>query len=262
MVFSKTSINYTSILPTMKQKTTLILLGAVVAVTMGAISFHVISATPFLVAQSVDSPNPSDHGKILGHVTYVIKDKDGNIVRYGQTDNVVTQTGHACVGSMMFVNTTITTGGTAITCHSIAANGAHGATFKYISISNSSASVAAGGTDTSLPGTVAGQTVGGTAGGATKQEVDARSVAVPTISMTGNVATVTITTPSAFTFSEITNTFPMSIQGVGLFDSAGTGGNNPNSGGQLGGDMFADQNINVSVNSGDSLSVTWTITLS
>ncbi len=111
----------------MKRNTTLGLFTAVFAVTVGMIGINGLGFTPFGNAQTA-STNMEAY-PILGHITLVHKDANGNIKSYLQTDNVVTQKGENCVVSRMFNNPA---SGTADTC-------ASPANFRGIAIGSGSA---------------------------------------------------------------------------------------------------------------------------
>lgn len=212
----------------MNRNTSIALLGAVFAVTAGMLSVNAFSATPFLVAQSASTTH--DDALIQGHVTYLVKDSDGEIKRYIQSDNLVVNVGETCVATSMFKsNDTIncdtnqsTSAGTSTT------NG-----FNWIAIGNGTDSVDA--TDTILP-------VGGTAGGEKQRLQSLAAIG----NSTGPGATATMS--KTFSFSAGTAT---TIRNSGLFDRSGTDA----------GHMFAHQAISVPVGASDTLTVTWTITL-
>lgn len=83
----------------MKQYARIVLLGAVLAVTVGMLGFYGISATSFGLAQpaSITSYAPT-----MGHVTLALYDADGNIKAYRQTDNTIVNEGDNCMSSLVF----------------------------------------------------------------------------------------------------------------------------------------------------------------
>ena len=212
----------------MKRHTSLVLLGAVIAVAVGSIlGVNALSATPLLVTQSASITHESN--PILGHVTYVVYDSDGNIKSYIQSDNLVTRRGKDCATTVMFrsnatspcdVNQTTANGGAPLT------NG-----FNWIAIGNGTNAVAD--TDTTLPG--------GGVGGGEKQRLQS----LPSLTAsTGGSATAVMSQTYSFTAGTATT-----IRNSGLFDASSSG------------NLFADQVINVPVSNGDSLTVTWTINM-
>jgi len=211
----------------MKRHTSIALLGAVIAATVGILSVQALSATPLLVAQSAHVTQ--ENNPILGHLTYIVRDSDGNTKSYIQSDNLVTRIGKDCATTVMFrsnatspcdVNQTTANGGAPLT------NG-----FNWIAIGNGTTAVAD--TDTALPG-------GGTGGGE-KQ----RKQSLPTITAsTGGSASASMSQTYTFTAGTATT-----IRNSGLFDASASG------------NLFAAQVINVPVSSGDSLTVTWTINM-
>ena len=213
-------------IPVMKRHTSLVLLGTVIATAVGILSVSAFSATPLMVAQSTSITQESN--PILGHVTYVIRDSDGDIKSYIQSDNLVTRRGKDCATTVMFrYNATSpcdanqsTGAGTSLT------NG-----FNWIAIGNGTNAVAD--TDTVLP-------IGGTGGGE-KQRL--QSLPALTAS-TGGSATAVMSQTYSFTAGTATT-----IRNSGLFDASSSG------------NLFADQAINVPVSNGDSLTVTWTINM-
>jgi len=87
----------------MNRNTTVGLFAAVFAVTVGMVGVNGLGFIPFGSAQTATT-NVEGY-PILGHVTLVAKDADGNIKSYLQTDNVVTQIGENCVVKSVFDRT-------------------------------------------------------------------------------------------------------------------------------------------------------------
>lgn len=212
----------------MNRHTTIALLGAVFAVTAGMLSVNAFSATPFLVAQSASTTH--DDALIQGHVTYVVKDSDGKIKSYIQSDNLVVDVGETCVAQSMFRSN-----GT--NCDVFQDTGATNPSttngFNWIAIGNGTTLVAVDGSNTALPG-------GGTGGGE-KQRL--QSLAAIT-----NSTTVGATAVMSKTFSFDAGS-ATTIRNSGLFDKSTTG------------HLFSAQDISVPVGASDTLTVTWTITL-
>jgi hypothetical protein len=207
----------------MKRTMTIGLLGAVLAVAVGFISTNAISATPFLMAENEFSPNESAY--MIGHVEYTVRGADGQVKQYAQGDNLIVEKGKDCAAKMIFDNSS----STACTITS----GTTG--FNFIAIGNATGDGVTG-NELQLD---TGVTVG---------EIDRTSGTV-TIDITGTDTIATITTTTPFAFTSISST---TVEQSGLFDD----------GTALRGNMFAMRDdLGIFVNSADTLSVTWTITL-
>jgi len=228
----------------MKHQTTIVLSSTIVAiVAISLVGFNTLSATPFFVAQS--AKEPSAGSTILGHVTYVVKDKDGNIKQYLQGDNTVTLRGHGCAVQMLFNNATTTvTGGSP--CSSITAAGTRGAVFNYIAIGNGTNALT--GTDTTLP-----------AGGSANEAVPRIQGTVTLDTPSGTQSRATITTASPFSFTQMASNNVLTASG--LFNRQSTCAAGGCGVAAALGDLFASQGISVTVAPSDTLSVTWKITL-
>ena len=221
----------------MKTTTLIAVLAAVSAVSVGAISMN--TSPSFALATGAISP---EAGTMMGHVEYVLYDADNNVKSYVQSDNMVVNRGDDCVLAYVF-NPSDSAGTDNCATNS---NG-----FRFIGVGNATATVSA--TATTLTDTT--QTFASTTNdGLMAMRED------PTIvfDASSNGGTATIATASPFTFvSGVNNTTVLS---AGLFDSICT---------QAAGtctaaypaNMFSVQSINVPVLGGDSLSVTWTITV-
>ncbi len=231
----------------MKHQTTIVLSSTIVAiVAISLLGFNTLSATPFLVAQDVKQPIAGS--SILGHVIYVVKDKDGNIKNYIQGDNVVTQRGHGCAVQMLFANsTTSITGGSP--CSSITGTGLRGAIFNWIAIGNGTNAISGTGADTTLP-----------AGGSADESAQRIQGLVTLDTPATNQARATITTASPFAFTNDGGNNVLTASG--LFNRQSTCGSTGCGVAAALGDLFADQAISVTVAPSDTLSVTWKITMS
>ncbi len=224
----------------MKTTSMIALIAVISAVSIGAISMNGFSAIPLVTA----SVSP-ESGTIMGHVEYILRDGDGNIKSYVQGDNTVVNKGDDCVISYAFQK-----GITSDNC-TITADG-----FRHIGISNAT-TWTIDNTDTTL--TDAGSTAVAQSSGeglmATRVDTDTIGSA-----SAGSGGTVVIATESPFTFTAgVNNT---TVTAAGLFDAACTA----NASGQCTAyaspqNMFSAQTISVAVSGGDSLSVTWTITV-
>ena len=220
----------------MKTTSMIALIAVISAVSIGAISMNGFSAIP-LVAASV-SP---ESNTMMGHVEYILRDSDNNIKSYIQSDNMVVNRGDDCV--MAYTFNPSNTAGT-----DNCASNANG--FRFIGIGNASATIA--GTATTL--TNIASTFAVNQGGLMATKEDATVVFVA--STDGGTVQIATETPFVFT----TGTNATTVQSAGLFDSLCT---------QAAGtctaaypaNMFSVQTISVAVAGGDSLSVTWTITV-
>lgn len=211
----------------MNRTKTIALFTAVFAVTVGILGMNGLSATTFGIIPATTS-TADEAQDLLGHVTYILRDENGNIKSYLQSDNVVTTRGKDCSTQKLFANTTAPTGGCVT-----ASGGSTG--FNYIAIGNATTSTVAA-TDTALAVNGGGFEIKRNQG---------------TVSFGSNQATITSQT---FTFSAASETNTGTVSQSGLFDGATSGAANSN--------MFAIQAISIAVGSSDTLQVTWTITLS
>ena len=206
----------------MKRTMTIGLLGAILAIAVGFISTNAISATPFLMAGNEFSPIESAY--MIGHVEYTVRGADGQVKQYAQGDNLIVEKGKDCAAQMIFDNSsstacTITSGTTG---------------FNFIAIGNATGAI--DGTETQLD---AGVGIG---------EID-RTLGTVTIDTSGTNTIATITTTTPFAFTSIGST---TVQQSGLFDD----------GTPVNGNMFAMRDaLAIPVTSADTLAVTWKITL-
>ena len=215
----------------MKKFTSLALIGAIIAGIAGFASLGAISATS-LTSQS--TPDIHETGLMIGHVTYELRGMDGQIKNYFQSDNVIVDKGTDCSAQSIFDNsdTDVCTLGT---------NGGFG----FIAIGNATGQTAAA-TDTALD-------VDGSGNGEVTRSsfIDANITPADT---TNGIDTVVSIASSPFTFSNL-GTAGTSITQSGLFDASSSG------------NMFSIRDIPGPSNTGlpvtntDTLSVTWTITL-
>jgi hypothetical protein len=230
----------------MKTTYVVALIAAISAVSIGAISMN-----EFTVPLAIASASP-ESGTMMGHVEYILRDANGNIKSYAQADNMVVNRGDDCSIFYMFQPTSFS--GTPDVCTNANPNGFH-----YIGIGNMSHTVFAN--STTLVGQSTTVAISGTNGlMAVKWDNDTAAVA------SSNGGTVVIATETPFTFSNgATSGFgnTTTVTTAGLFD-------NTCSGQTAGGictanagvmNMFSAQAISVAVSDGDSLSVTWTITV-
>lgn len=85
----------------MKTTMTVAIMGIAVAVAVGVIGVQAISQSNSEIP-SLSSSNLS----ILGHATFTVTDPDGNIKAYRQTDNAIINQGKDCVARFLFNNAT------------------------------------------------------------------------------------------------------------------------------------------------------------
>ncbi len=234
----------------MKKYTSLVLIGVLVVGIAGFISLDAISATSFVTMKVASDIHET--GIMLGHVTYELRDANGNIKHYSQSDNVIVDLGTDCAATAIF-DTSDASG--------ICALGIDGG-FSFIAIGNSTnpftiASPLSTVDDTALD--ISGDCSGGfeTADctGDETNRLAASSVVITAAASPGTDTTVSIVSP-AFTFNTLGPAGTVITQS-GLFDSAVGGSNN----------MFSVRDIpgtsgtGLAVTNADTLSVTWTITL-
>ena len=221
------------------------LIAAISAVSIGAISMNGFTV-PLAIASSPES------GTMMGHVEYILYDADGNIKSYAQGDNMVVNRGDDCSIAHMFQPTSATGGADVCTNFNPAG-------FHFIGIGNGTITVDAA--DTTLLDAGATSVATSSTDGLMAVRWDNNTAATAS----SNGGTVVIATESQFTFSTsgaVTNA--TTVTAAGLFDntcstqSSTTGICSANSGVM---NMFSAQSISVVVSDGDSLSVTWTITV-
>ena len=217
----------------MKKYTILALIGAIIAGITGFVSLDAISATSLMTTQGISDMHET--GLMLGHVTYELRGMDGQIKHYFQSDNIIVDKGTDCSAQAIFDN------GHSDVC-TLGTNGG----FAFIAIGNATGAIAQA-TDTALDTSVSPQ------GGEVKRSVFVDATITPANSGS-NLDTVVSIASTPFTFTDLPS--GTSITQSGLFDQPTIGGN-----------MFAIRDIpgpsgtGLPVTSTDTLSVTWTITL-
>ena len=218
----------------MKQPQT-IALTAVIAVAVGMIGINSSFGDIFGLDNNPEVTSESQAYK--GHVTIRHFDSEGNIKSYQQMDNVVTFTGKNCAANLLFDNT-------------LGSCAAGGALFDDIAISITAINNTGFLTNDDSVTTLDGECDGTTDDCGTGLNVR-------------QAALVTLPTPAADNVDAIVDldgTFaktggnPVTIQSAGLFNALPTET----------GEVFAVRPFSSPVNmiSGDSLAVTWSITLS
>lgn len=241
----------------MKTTTMIAFFAVLAAVTISALS---MSSAPISLATG--SALSGESGMFMGHVELVVRDSDGNIIQYVQTDNEVTNEGDNCVMEAVFdVGSP--------TCTLTAAG------FTFIGIGNATiASANINGTITTLSSDGTSVNVALTGGESTDGIMAIKEDTATTTVASTDGGTAEINTTVAFTFSDggtvnsqITNT--TDVTSVGLFDAncntfvASGGATDSAACATFDGtqNLFSVQTISVTVGDGDSLSVTWTITV-
>jgi len=219
------------------------LLGAVLAVAVGFISANAISATPFLMAASDLSANESAY--MIGHVEYTVRGADGQIKQYIQGDNEIVERGKLCSAQSIFdpANSDVCT---------LTVDG-----FQYIAIGNGTAVIDSTRLQLADDTGVAG--CDGSSGTSDTCEMQ-RKQATVSIGISGTNTEVIITNSGdPFTFDHGDNNGApngeIDIKESGLFDDGILDFATDN--------LFSIKPISgISVTNADTLSVTWTITLS
>lgn len=213
----------------MKKYTTLALIGAIVAGITGFVSLDAISAPSSITMQETSGMHET--GLMIGHVTYELRDMNGQIKNYFQSDNVIVDKGTDCSATAIFDKLDL-----------VCPNPGN---FAFIAIGNATGQTAGAGDtalDTSSPN-----------GGEIKRSLLPIDAVITPANSASNIDTVVSIASTPFTFTE----FPSgtSITQSGLFDQL------------VGGNMFSIRDIpgpsgtGLPVTSTDTLSVTWTITL-
>ena len=221
------------------------LIAVITAASIGVISVNGFSAIPLATA----SVSP-ESGTMMGHVEYIVRDANNNIKSYTQGDNMVVNKGDDCVIGYAFQTTAA---GGPDNC-TVSADG-----FRFIGIGNMTHTVFAN--STTLVGqstTVASSGINGLM--AVRNDTNT----VGTASSDGGTVVIATETPFLFftTTGQISNA--TTVTTAGLFDAtcsaiSSTGGHCTANAGVM--NMFSAQQISVAVGNGDSLSVTWTITV-
>lgn len=215
----------------MKTTMTIAVFAVAAVIAVSAITINTISSSALATGVL-----KSESGYMSGHVEYVVRDSNGNIKAYLQGDNMVVDRGDDCVAQLLFGQGTGT-------CSPSATN------FRFIGIGNSSVAI---NNDSTTIGDAANTSVDGL--------MAIREDNTPSQPATSNNGTsVTLSTPSAFTFGAGNATI---VRQAAIFDATCTGMASGYCTGAAG-NMFAAQTFSspLTVTSGDSLSVTWTITV-
>ncbi len=246
----------------MKRAYTIALFAGVFAVALGSLSLYGVSATPLMTTAISQTNQPVG---MLGHVDVVVRDAEGFIKTYVQTDNVVTNTGNDCVARLAFENT-VDPGKCATSTGE----------FQYIAIGNFTAGVhrtasTVNSTSTELDTDVASTT---SCASTTVRGEMARKSVTPVFtssigdSETGGSGTVVVLqtsdqgAASPFVFDASNNTI---VYQSGVFDVDEADAGDLCSGTIETSNLFSIQELSgdtgITVSDGDSLSIKWTITV-
>ena len=224
----------------MNRNTTYGLFGVTFAlVAAGLLGTNVLTAQPSdIVAQDTSS---SAGMNMIGHVTTIVTDANGDIKAYRQTDNFVVNNGKDCVTKAMFggASTGGRSAGTATA--GIFCVGAVTHPFNVIAVGNGTGAVSPATTDFRLA-----KEAGGGATGLARQQ---------------GAITYTNATGSASSTVLIQATFgPLSGQRAAGTQVTESGLFNDTADNSTTGGMFAHQGISsIALNNGDSLTIKWTI---
>ena len=188
------------------------------------------------------SSSLSDSGFAIGHVEMILRDADGNIKNYVQGDNVVTNVGDSCVSELIFGDAGVST--------------CAGAVFNKIGIINGSYTLAEG-------STMATAAAAGTGGNNIMAIVDAVATVPDTAGTQGTDSTIV---NSGHLFRFVDNQNDTSVSGVILVDALCTESTVAGQEGSCAtkpaaGEIFATRSTTLAVTGGDTLEVTWTITV-
>lgn len=200
---------------TLNRNLAAILLVAVAASTGGAFAF--------MQTDQVAPQTQGDSGGVLGHIEIVVKDADGNIKAYRQTDNLIVGNGLNFTSNRLFGTT-----------HDV--DKASTANFNFIGVGTGVTAVA----DTQVDlGSVA----------------SAHRLATVTnqATLSGTPDIIGAQLQATWPANRITNSSTVTITESGVFDAVGNGTANSN--------MYSRQTFTgIAMNPADSLTVTWTIT--
>ncbi len=221
----------------MNRNTTYALFGVTFAlVASGLVGSNILSAQPSgLVAQ--DTTPSSDGMKITGHVTTIATDANGNIKAYRQTDNVVVNGGKDCVTKLLFGGS----GSRGSLTGTNTCKGTNTAPWTAIAVGNRSAAITVGTTNATLTSEPVSNS-----NGLNRQS--------GTVTFTNATGVASSTTVIQTTFGPLTGLSGGGTQVTesGLFNSTTVR--------DTADTMFAHQAISsIALNTGDSLTIKWTI---
>ena len=185
----------------------------------------------------------AESGLAIGHVELILRDADGAIKEYRQFDNVVTNVGDSCASELLFGDEGVTS--------------CAGAVFNKIGIIN--------GTSYTLgeTSTMADANAASTTGTDNIMAVVNGVAAVP--ASAGSQGTVTTIVNSGHLFNFVDNQNDTTVRGVILVDALCTestvAGQEGGCDTKPSGEIFATQSTTLAVSGGDTLEVTWSITV-
>lgn len=209
----------------MKNTITLAVVAAIVALGAGTLGYNFASSQPN------SSPSLVTSAMMNGHIQLVVTDSDGAIKAYRQTDNAITVTGENCVAKLLFKGPSTGTGTQGCT-GAISTPG-----FSYVAVGTGAGTETNTNTDLTTELASSGLT----------RALGTTSITNSTTGGTGSTAAV-VTVTKAFS---VTGT--QTVTEAGLFNDtvkSSTDG------------MFARKVFSgVTVNNGDTLTVTWTINI-
>lgn len=227
----------------MNRVTTMTVFAVIFGVSMGILMISGVSVSPLATAAI---PQAQSNSYMSGHIELTLYDENGSIKGYWQTDNQITDVGDDCTTQELFENDG----------SDICSGGVAGTGFDFIAIGNGTFTVGDGCVGLSATCTAVAASSG------TPGEMAKRQDSDPVLTTSGGSgAKAVIATETAFTFGADNAT---TVHSSGLFDTISS----KDSEGQtttVAGKLFALQRLNggsgIIVSNGDSLTVTWTITV-
>lgn len=225
----------------MNRNTTYALFGVTVAIVAGMVGANLPLSQSLGLAEN-QSTSDSEGIKILGHVTYELKDASGNIKAYRQTDNVVVNSGKNCVSKLLFGGPSTSRGAAGSTV----CTGANTAPWNIIGLGNDTAANAITPAQNDFALQKESTTVG--------NSFNARTAGTITYTnQTGTSGSSSVLIQA--TFGPISG-----IRSAGLYVVSSGLFNNTNQATPSAGGLFAEQAITpILVNNGDSLAIKWTV---
>lgn len=199
---------------------------SMVLILMGVVALSTSGVYSLTSNTQTQSDFGTEHPVVLGHIIAVVKDNDGNIKAYRQTDNLVVSNGLNATSNVLFGTTQSTSSATVNK-------------FQYVGVGTSNTAVAY--TNTGLTAQRASKILG------TVTNINAGSG-------TGMGAQIVASWPAGKLANSSSTT--ATIQEAGLFDSIANATGSSN--------MYAHQVITpgISLGTADTLTVTWQITFS
>jgi hypothetical protein len=239
--------------------TSAILAMTIAAVLVSYMATNSMLPTTFVIAQGTVLQKPSDSVGYLGHVTYIVRGSDGNIKSYVQTDNSRTVTGVLCGLNALFQPTVAKPaagGGNTTTCDIGRISQFNGYNVVGLINGSTTTAISLNGSDTYTTSKFNGARSGSTTCNCqgiipVTAGTNVGAPALGTVTAGSTYNGITITSP-AFAFSNL-KAAGTTIRGSVLLNAT-TG--TPS--------MFAENQLSptVTVASGDTLTVTWNVSLS